>query len=64
MRLTPNELDTMARITRLLADAKRAARTGDRRLIRSVAVRTRALEVSTQLAELKRATYFGGNWPR
>lgn len=61
---TPNELDTLRRVTRLLADAKVAARSGNRELIQSVVVRARALEVSTQLAELKRAAYFGGNWPR
>jgi hypothetical protein len=64
MSTTPNEIDTLRRVTRLLADAKRAAKTGDKRLIRSVVVRTRALEVSTQLAELKRETYYGGKWPR
>jgi hypothetical protein len=63
MGMTPKDRENLARIAKLLADAKRAAKTGDRRLIRSVVVRTRALEVSTQLAELKRATYFGGNWP-
>jgi hypothetical protein len=64
MGMTANELDTLRRASKLLADAKVAARSGNRELIRSVVVRTRALELCTQLAELKRATYFGGNWPR
>jgi hypothetical protein len=62
--MTANERENLARVVRLLADAKRAAKTGDKRLIRSVVVRTRALELSTQLAALKRETYYGGSWPR
>lgn len=64
MAMTPNERDNLARVVRLLADAKRAAKTGDRELIQSVVVRTRGLEVATQLAELRRSLFYGPNWPR
>jgi len=62
--MTATDRDTLHRIRKLLADARRATVTNDRQLARSVVVRTQALEMVTRLAELKRETYYGGNWPR
>jgi hypothetical protein len=62
--MTPTDRENLARVVRLLADAKRAAKTGDKRLIRSVVLRTRGLEVATQLAEIRRSLFYGPNWPR